>query len=86
MPMDFTKIKPHLIVFTVFLVITLVYFLPVLKGKKLAQHDVVQSHAMAKEVLDYHEETGDYSSDDYATYNYTGGTGVGNGPDPTRVV
>ncbi len=30
------------------------------------------------------ESTGDFSFDDYATYNYTGGTGVGTGPAPTR--
>lgn len=29
-------------------------------------------------------ETGDYSPNDYATYNYTGGTGVGNGPIPQK--
>ena len=59
--MDFNSIKPHLIVIVTFLALTMVYFMPVLKGKKLAQHDVVQSHAMAKEVIDYHEETGDYA-------------------------
>ncbi len=30
------------------------------------------------------ESTGDFSFDDYATYNYTGGTGVGTGPVPTK--
>jgi len=30
------------------------------------------------------EETGDYSPDDYATYNYTGGTEVGSGPKPKK--
>lgn len=30
------------------------------------------------------EASGDFSFDDYATYNYTGGTGVGNGPVPTK--
>ncbi|MCA0931502.1 hypothetical protein LCM02_03490 [Lutimonas saemankumensis] len=30
------------------------------------------------------EQTGDYSFDDYATYNRTGGTGVGNGPVPSN--
>ncbi|UCE93334.1 MAG: hypothetical protein JSV73_11080, partial [Flavobacteriaceae bacterium] len=29
-------------------------------------------------------ETGDYSFNDYATYNRTGGTGVGNGPVPAK--
>ena len=30
------------------------------------------------------ESSGDFSFDDYATYNYTGGTGVGTGPTPTK--
>ena len=30
------------------------------------------------------ESTGDFSFDDYVTYNYTGGTGVGSGPAPTK--
>lgn len=30
------------------------------------------------------EQTGDYSPNDYATYNKTGGTGVGNGPIPLK--
>lgn len=59
--MDFNKLKPHLIVVVAFLAITFSYFSPVFQGKQLAQHDVVQSVAMAKEVLDYHEQTGDYA-------------------------
>lgn len=43
------------------LALTLVYFAPIIKGKRLAQHDVVQSHAMAKEAIDYHESNGEYS-------------------------
>lgn len=56
--MNFAGIKNHLIAFAVFLGITLAYFSPVLKGKVLAQHDVVQSRAMAKEITDYYYEDG----------------------------
>lgn len=56
--MKLTGIKDHLIVLAIFLGITLAYFSPVLKGKVLAQHDVVQSQAMAKEVTDYYKKDG----------------------------
>ena len=59
--MDFPTLKPHLIVASIFIGLTFAYFSPALSGKKLAQHDVVQSHAMAKEVVDYHDKTGDYA-------------------------
>ncbi|MBD79630.1 MAG: hypothetical protein CL840_11990 [Crocinitomicaceae bacterium] len=59
--MSFLSIKPHLIVAAAFLALTFSYFSQALTGKKMSQHDVVQSHAMAKEVIDYHEETGDYA-------------------------
>ncbi|MGB0403288.1 MAG: YfhO family protein [Salibacteraceae bacterium] len=59
--MNINSLRPHLIVASIFVAITLAYFMPVLKGKNLAQHDVVQAHAMAKEVTDYHKETGKYS-------------------------
>ena len=59
--MDFSSLKPHLIVAAIFIGLTFAYFSPALSGKKLAQHDVVQSHAMAKEVVDYHDKTGDYA-------------------------
>jgi len=56
--MKFSSIKDHLIVFGIFIGITLAYFSPVLKGKVLAQHDVVQSKAMAKEITDYYFDEG----------------------------
>ncbi|MCB0480903.1 MAG: hypothetical protein KDC83_05690 [Flavobacteriales bacterium] len=59
--MDLKQMRPHIIAIVAFLAITLAYFAPVIKGKRLAQHDVVQSHAMAKEAIDYHEKTGDYA-------------------------
>ncbi len=55
--MNISGIKEHLIVIGVFIAIGLAYFSPVLKGKVLAQHDVVQSKAMAKEITDrYYDE------------------------------
>jgi len=43
----------------VFLVITLVYFSPVLEGKKLKQHDIAMFKGMSKEIVDHREATGE---------------------------
>lgn len=42
-----------------FAVITLVYFYPVLQGKRIKQHDIEMQLGMAKELTNYHETTGD---------------------------
>ena len=43
----------------VFLVITLVYFSPLLEGKKLKQHDIAMFKGMSKEIADHREATGE---------------------------
>jgi hypothetical protein len=57
----FQKLLPHLVILFLFLFITFVYFSPLFEGKTLVQHDMVQSKAAAKEVLDYHEKTGKWT-------------------------
>jgi hypothetical protein len=52
------KYQNHLLAIGVFVALSLAYFSPVLKGKVLTQHDVVQSQAMAKEIKDIYEEEG----------------------------
>ena len=42
-----------------FAVITLVYFYPVLQGKRIKQHDIEMHKGMSKEIDDYYENTGD---------------------------
>ena len=42
-----------------FAVITLVYFYPVVQGKRIKQHDIEMQKGMAKELTDYHEATGE---------------------------
>ena len=42
-----------------FAVITLVYFSPVLQGKRIKQHDIEMHLGMSKEIADYHETTGE---------------------------
>ncbi len=52
------KSFPHIIAVILFLGISLVYFYPVLEGKRLFQSDIVQFRGMAKEIQDFREETG----------------------------
>ncbi len=50
------KLYPHLLALIGFIVIALVYFYPVLQGKKIYQLDIVQYTAMAKEQNDFRAE------------------------------
>ncbi len=52
---------PHCAAVLTFLVLTLVYFGPVLQGKDLMQGDAISSQGWGKDAKDYHEETGDYA-------------------------
>ncbi|MCU0355335.1 MAG: YfhO family protein [Cytophagales bacterium] len=51
---------PHLLALLVFLVITLVYFSPVLDGKTIEQPDIVQAKGAAQEANQYRQKTGSY--------------------------
>jgi hypothetical protein len=42
-----------------FALITLIYFSPILEGKRIKQHDIEMSKGMSKEILDYRESTGE---------------------------
>jgi len=42
-----------------FLVITIVYFNPLLEGKRLEQHDIAMWKGMSKEIADFREQTGE---------------------------
>ena len=55
----FKKIQPHLIAVLVFLIISVVYFSPVLSGGSLEQHDVAQWIGMSKEIVDFKAKTGE---------------------------
>ena len=49
---------PHLISVTIFVIISIVYFSPVLDGKILSAHDIDTWKGMSKEVRDYRADTG----------------------------
>jgi hypothetical protein len=55
---NFGKILPYIVAVAIFAVITIVYFYPVFEGKKLYGGDIVQFKAMAKEITDYRNKTG----------------------------
>lgn len=60
----------HALVFAVFLLITTIYFYPLLEGKDLIQGDVVTNDGMSKELKDHHKATGEYA---YWTNSMFGG-------------
>lgn len=53
------KYIPHLISVTIFVIISIVYFSPVLDGKILSAHDIDTWKGMSKEVRDYRSATGE---------------------------
>ena len=53
------KIVPHILILIGFVLVSLVYFYPVLQGNKIFQSDIVQYTGMAKEQNDFRMETGE---------------------------
>jgi hypothetical protein len=50
------KLYPHLLAIIGFIIISLVYFYPVLQGKKIYQSDIAKYTGMAKEQIDFRAE------------------------------
>ena len=50
------KFYPHLLAIIGFIVISLVYFYPILQGKKIYQSDIAKYTGMAKEQIDFRAE------------------------------
>ena len=53
---DWKKAMPHIIVAAILLVISAIYFSPVLEGYVLKTHDLKQHKGMSKEIVDYRAE------------------------------
>lgn len=49
----FKKYLPYLVAIVIFIIASLVYFHPVLKGEKILQSDITQFRGMVKEISDY---------------------------------
>ena len=52
------KSGPYILAVVLFLLISVIYFSPVLEGKKLQSSDGTQFQGMAKEIVDYRQATG----------------------------
>lgn len=55
-PLKLKKIFPYAVALFIFLIASLIYFHPVLKGQKIAQSDITQFLGMAQEIVDYRAE------------------------------
>ena len=64
------KLYPHFLAFLGFIFIALIYFYPVLQGKKIYQSDIIQYTAMAKEQNDFRAT---YNAEPYWTNAAFGG-------------
>lgn len=58
---NWKNIVPHVAAVLTFLLLTLVYFSPVLEGKDIKQDDAIGSMGWGKDARDYHDESGEYS-------------------------
>jgi len=56
---NINRIYPHLLAIIGFIAVSLIYFYPVLQGKKIYQSDIVQYTGMAKEQNDFRKATGE---------------------------
>ncbi len=55
------RIWPHLLAIIALALLTISYVSPVLEGKKLNQYDDVQAKAASREVVQFHDQTGEWS-------------------------
>jgi hypothetical protein len=55
------KFIPHIVAITLFFIISLIFFYPVMQGKKLAPHDIMTYKGMSKEITDFTKKTGEHS-------------------------
>jgi len=56
---DFKSLLPYIGAIFIFLIITLIYFSPLLEGKRIDQSDIKQFKGMSKEIADFREQTGE---------------------------
>lgn len=52
------KFLPYVSAMVIFLLITIIYFSPILEGKKILQSDIVNFTGVSKEIVDFREKTG----------------------------
>ena len=55
----FKNVIPHFIITLIFVIISLMFYYPLLSGKKLVQSDIVQYKGMSKQLNDYRNSNGE---------------------------
>ncbi|PWJ57213.1 hypothetical protein CLV98_108133 [Dyadobacter jejuensis] len=60
--LSWSRLWPHVVAVIGFIFLSISYVSPVLQGKKLNQYDDVQAKAASREVMQYHEKTGEWSA------------------------
>ena len=55
---DFKKLLPYLAAIAFFMIVTMIYFSPLLEGKKIFQSDIVNFKGMSKEIVDFRASSG----------------------------
>ena len=53
------KSMPYIVGILIFVLITMIYFNPLIQGKKLKQTDITNFKGMSKEIVDFRDKTGD---------------------------
>lgn len=56
---NYNKLAPYLAAIVIFVTIIMVYFNPLLEGKKIKQSDIAQWKGASKEIIDFREKTGE---------------------------
>ena len=64
------SILPHFIISLIFVIISLIFYYPLLSGKKLIQSDIIQYNGMSKQLKDYRDS---YDKETYWIDNAFGG-------------
>jgi len=55
----FSGFLPYAVALAIFFLVIIIYFSPILEGKKLSSSDMVHFKGMSKEIVDYREKTGE---------------------------
>ncbi len=59
MPFSFKRLVPHILILSGFVILSLAYFSPVLKGEKIFQSDILHYIGMAQQQKDFAKTTGE---------------------------
>jgi hypothetical protein len=55
---EFKQLLPYLAAIVIFLTVTIIYFSPLLEGKKILQSDIIHFTGVSKEIADFRDKTG----------------------------